>query len=97
MPKVLQLIIATVLLFVLFFGLGFILNMLLKTTWFPLYAYIALVIGLVVYEGVRDGSIWGNVTSYTLVDMVAAIGGLIGAVLGGYTIQMLRTKGYKMF
>nr|WP_313782458.1 YuiB family protein [Paenibacillus larvae] len=38
-----QLVIVTVLLFVLFFGLGFILNMLIKTTWLPIYMYFLLV------------------------------------------------------
>ncbi|WP_426451746.1 YuiB family protein [Paenibacillus sp. S-38] len=93
----LQLIIVTVLLFVLFFGLGFILNMLMKTTWFPIYGYIALVIGLVLYWGWGTGSLASNITEYSFVDYVPAVGGLIGAILSGSTIKYLRTNGYKMF
>ncbi|MCZ8516804.1 YuiB family protein [Paenibacillus filicis] len=93
----LQLIIATVLLFVLFFGLGFILNMLMKTTWFPIYGYIVLIIGLVIYYGWGSDSVWSAVAGYSLVDMIAAIGGLVGAVLSGSAIKMLRDKGFKMF
>ncbi|TVY08499.1 YuiB family protein [Paenibacillus cremeus] len=94
---VLQLMIATVLLFVLFFGLGFILNMLMKTTWFPIYGYIALVIGLVIYWGWDSGSVMSSLSGYTVVDYVSGIGGLIGAALSGSTIKSLREKGYKMF
>ncbi|AEI42285.1 hypothetical protein B2K_05810 [Paenibacillus mucilaginosus K02] len=97
MFALLQLIIVTVLLFVLFFGLGFILNMLMKTTWFPIYGYIALVIGLVVYWGWGTGSLASNLSEYSIVDYVPAVGGLIGAVLSGSTIKYLRTNGYKMF
>ncbi|WP_281891138.1 YuiB family protein [Paenibacillus sp. YYML68] len=92
-----QLMIVTVLLFVLFFGIGFILNMLMKTTWFPIYGYIALVIGLVIYWGWGTGSLAENVAEYTLGDYIPAIGGLIGAVLSGTAIKTLRQKGFKMF
>ncbi|MCR8629872.1 MULTISPECIES: YuiB family protein [Paenibacillus] len=93
----LQLVIVTVLLFVLFFGLGFILNMLMKTTWFPIYGYIALVIFLVVYWGWGTDSLTTNLTEYGIADYVPAVGGLIGAALSGSTIKALRTKGYRMF
>jgi hypothetical protein len=93
----LQLIIVTVLLFVLFFGLGFILNMLMKTTWFPIYGYIALVIGLIIYWGWGTGSLSSNLAEYSFADYIPAAGGLIGAALSGSTIKMLRTKGYQMF
>ncbi|MED4603804.1 YuiB family protein [Paenibacillus validus] len=93
----LQLIIATVLLFVLFFGIGFILNMLLKTTWFPIYGYIVLVIGLVLYWGWGTGSLSQNIAEYTFVDYISALGGLAGAILSGSTIKSLRQKGFKMF
>ncbi|WP_028547376.1 MULTISPECIES: YuiB family protein [unclassified Paenibacillus] len=93
----LQLIIVTVLLFVLFFGLGFILNMLMKTTWFPIYGYIALVIGLVIYWGWETGSLTTNLSEYSFADYIPAIGGLIGAILSGSTIKSLREKGFRMF
>lgn len=74
-----QLVIVTVSLFVLFFGLGFILNMLMKTTWFPIYGYIALVIGMVIYWGCSAGSLGSNLAEYSIVDYIPAVGGLIGA------------------
>ncbi|MCY9591405.1 hypothetical protein PC41400_25465 [Paenibacillus chitinolyticus] len=85
-----QLVIVIVLMFVLFFGLGFILNMLMKTTWFPVYAFVALIIGLSFYYS-------DKMTSITVVDIAPVIGGLIGAVVSGTTIRTLRIKGFKMF
>ncbi|NEW08490.1 hypothetical protein GK047_21055 [Paenibacillus sp. SYP-B3998] len=93
----LQMVIATVLMMVLFFGLGFILNMLMKTTWFPLYAYIALIIGVVIYGYMGSASFLSSGDSFTVVDIVPAIGGFVGAVLSGSAIKALRTRGFKMF
>ncbi|MEW9700725.1 YuiB family protein [Paenibacillus sp. SI8] len=92
-----QMIIATVLMLVLFFGLGFILNMLMKTTWFPLYAYIVLIIGVIIYGSMGTASFLSTDTSFTFVDFVPAVGGLIGAILSGSAIKTLRIKGFKMF
>jgi hypothetical protein len=94
---VIQLIIVTVLMFVLFFGIGFILNMLMKTTWFPIYAYVALVIGLILYWAWGTGSLWSNLADYTYADYIPGVGGLIGAALSGSAIKTLRIKGFKMF
>ncbi len=91
-----QLIIGTLLLFVLFYGLAFIVDMLLKTTWLPLYLYIALVI-VYVYFNWSEGSFLASIRGYTYVDYIPAIGGLIGAYFGSWSIQLLRKKGYKMF
>lgn len=91
-----QLVIVTVLLFVLFFGLGFILNMLIKTTWLPIYMYFLLVGGMIVYWGVKSGFA-AAFEDITFVDLVPAAGGLVGAVLSGKAIKTLRIKGYKMF
>ncbi|MGA8941263.1 MAG: YuiB family protein [Thermoactinomyces sp.] len=82
-----QLIISIPLLFVLFFGLGFILNMILKTTWLPLVLFFAVVL----YVG-RD------VTQIvTLVNAVLFGSGLLGVLGGILAIRMLRSKGYQMF
>jgi hypothetical protein len=82
-----QLIISIPLLFVLFFGLGFILNMILKTTWLPLVLFL----GIVVYVGKDVTEI------FTVVNAVLFFSGLAGAVSGIWTIKTLRAKGYKMF
>lgn len=81
-----QLIISIVLLFVFFFGIGFILNMILKTTWLP----------IIVYAGVAGYFVFQMKNIYAA-DLTWIIAGLVGAVGSGLTIQTLRTKGYKMF
>lgn len=92
-----QMVIATVLMFVLFFGIGFILNMLMKTTWFPTYGYLVLIVGLLIYWGMEEGSLLVYLQEAGLPDYLIMIGGLIGAYVSGSSIKALRTKGYKMF
>lgn len=84
--NLLQFLISIILFFVLFFGIGFILNMILKTTWLPLVIYL----GLVVYLLIR-------IQSPLLVDISILCAGLIGTGGSGWTIQYLRKKGYRMF
>lgn len=81
-----QFIISIVLFFVLLFGIGFILNMILKTTWVPLVIYLGIVIYLLI-----------DLQSPQVADFVILGAGLIGAGGSGLTIQTLRTKGYRMF
>ncbi|MBD8499098.1 YuiB family protein [Paenibacillus arenosi] len=91
-------IVLLVLLFVMMFGIGFILNMLMKTTWFPMVLYVILVIPLAMWY-LWDSSLTfvGNVTNYNIVDILVAISGLFGAYISGKTIGYLRAGGYKMF
>ena len=94
----LQLIVAMVLFFVMMFGIGFILNMLLKTTWLPIYIFIIVLIPLGIWA-TWDSSISAsaNFAEFTFVDLLPVIGALIGAYVSGWTIRKLRLGGYKMF
>jgi len=93
-----QTAIAALLIFVLIFGIGFILNMLIKTTWLPLYGYLLLLAGTVVWFWRKDGLPFAaTLAGFGIPDYAAMAGGLLGAWLSGYTIRMLRAKGYKMF
>ncbi|MFK7694560.1 YuiB family protein [Paenibacillus sp. HJGM_3] len=92
-----QLVIAALLIFVLAFGIGFIFNMLLKTTLFPVYLYIVVVVGMLVYWAWASGSLWDNLSSYTIVDYAPFVVGLLGAYLSGRAIKALRVRGFKMF
>ncbi|MFC0333094.1 YuiB family protein [Paenibacillus sepulcri] len=95
---ILQLVIATVLFLVMMFGIGFILNMLLKTTWFPIYMYVIVLIPIFIWQTWDDTkSFAGNFSAFTFVDILPAIGALIGAYVSGATIRALRRGGYKMF
>lgn len=85
-----QVMISIPLFLVLLFGIGFILNMILKTTWLPSILYAALIIGLAVYMFMESGGL-------KPVDWIILSAGMIGALLSGWTIKMLRAKGYRMF
>jgi hypothetical protein len=85
-----QFIIGIPLFIVLLFGIGFIFNMLIKTTWMPTFLYICLVIGTVIY-------LFMNHRTPHMADYVMLTSGLLGAISSGWTIKMLRTKGYRMF
>ncbi|MEY4479330.1 MAG: hypothetical protein RLZZ267_8 [Bacillota bacterium] len=95
---VIQLTIVFLLFFVLLFGIGFILNMLLKTTYFPLYAYLLAALPFAIYwYWDSELSVSANLTSFQAADYLIAVSGLIGAWLSGKTIQTLRNNGYRMF
>ncbi|RAL27126.1 hypothetical protein DL897_02730 [Thermoflavimicrobium daqui] len=82
----LQMAVSIVMFFVLFFGIGFILNMILKTTWLPLVLYFGFA-GYLIF----------TLSSFHFADISVMISGLAGTIIGGWTIQTLRSKGYKMF
>jgi hypothetical protein len=94
--EILQLFVLTLLGFCMFFGLGFIINMLMKTTWFPIYGYIIFVIVLVFWSW-GSKSFFDNLTGYTFADVLPLISGLGGAIMSGFMIKLLRDKGYKMY
>lgn len=102
-----QLVVSIVLFLFLFFGIGFLLNMLLKTTWLPgaiIYPLVVLVIvsdvSIINYFLQPIASILGLVARFgelLAVDYIILSSGLIGAILSGIVIQMLRVRGYRMF
>jgi len=83
-----QLIISIVLFMVLAFGIGFILNMLAKTTWVPIVLYLGLVAYLFFFKT------QGN---FAMVDWIVLSSGMVGCVLSGVVIRSLRQKGFRMF
>jgi hypothetical protein len=93
--QILQLFVLTLLAFCMFFGLGFIINMLMKTTWFPIVGYVIFVIALIYWSWGTD--FIGALANYSLGDYLPLISGLAGAVGSGYVIRLLRQKGFKMF
>ncbi|WP_028560869.1 YuiB family protein [Paenibacillus pinihumi] len=94
----LQMIIAMMLFFVMMFGIGFILNMLMKTTWFPVYLFVIILLPIGIYYTWDDSMAFAeNLQAYTYVDIAPAVTALVGAFVSGYTIRALRRGGYKMF
>ena len=100
------LFISIVLFFVLFFGIGFLLNMLFRSTWimvilFPIVA-ILIVNKLKLIEYLRKPfeslkQLGMNFASLQSADIIILSSGLLGGVLAGVTIKTLRKKGYQMF
>lgn len=101
-----QLLISMLLFLILFFGIGFILNMLLRSTWVMAIVYPIIVIFIVdkvrFIDYFRDTkasfqSLITQLTSLGMADIVILSMGFIGSVIAGVAIRMLRNRGYRMF
>lgn len=102
-----QFAVAIVLYLVLFFGIGFLINMLIKTTWMPgVFLYPLVVIFIVSEPSFFQYftqpiqsllHLSQNFSALPFVDYIILTAGFIGALLSGLTIQILRSKGYQMF
>jgi hypothetical protein len=99
MLQFIPVLVLMILFFVMMFGIGFILNMLMKTTWFPCFLFVIVILPVVVYSLWDRGqmSFWTHVGSFQLVDYLTGVAGLIGAYMSGWTIKTLRIKGFRMF
>ena len=100
------LLISIVLFFVLFFGIGFLLNMLFRSTWimvilFPIVA-VLIVNELKLIQYFRQpaeslNQLGMNFTSLQSADIIILSSGLLGGIAAGIVIKTLRKKGYQMF
>ncbi|WP_026569591.1 YuiB family protein [Sediminibacillus sp. JSM 1682029] len=101
-----QLVVSILLFFVLFFGIAFILNMLLRQSW--LMAFIYPIIVLLIVDDIPFKEYFTNTGSafqdlgdrlvgLTIVDIVILVSGFIGTIVSGIVIRMLRKNGYQMF
>ncbi|MBM7661410.1 hypothetical protein JOC85_002213 [Bacillus mesophilus] len=100
------LMISVLLFFILFFGIGFLLNMLLRATW--IMAIIYPIIFIFIVDNVRffeyftdpqsSFSLLGKkLASLAVADITILLFGLLGAICSGFVIKTLRSKGYQMF
>ncbi|SES36453.1 YuiB family protein [Salisediminibacterium halotolerans] len=101
-----QMIIAILLYFVLFFGIGFILNMLLRSTWTMAVIYPIVIMFIVgnagffsyfTNPGASFTDLGESLVSLAAADAIILTAGFIGAVLSGIANKMLRDRGYQMF
>lgn len=101
-----QFIISMLLFMVLFFGIGFLFNMLLRATWFMVILYPIVVIMIVddirffeyfTKPGTSFGLLGSDLLNLSVSDITILACGLIGAILSGVSIKMLRVRGYQMF
>lgn len=101
-----QIIISILLFIVLFFGISFITNMLLKASWI-----VAIIYPIIVILIVDTVHIWAYVTDFVAsiqslaadfsalqtVDVIILTSGFLGTIAAGVVIKILRSKGYNMF
>jgi hypothetical protein len=91
-------IVGSLLCVVICFGIGFILNMLIKTTWLPLWLFLIFIVPLGIWQLWQpDLSFTKNIQSMLVSDIILFAAGAVGAYLSGWTIRALRRGGYKMF
>ncbi|RST77656.1 hypothetical protein D4T97_004075 [Siminovitchia acidinfaciens] len=100
------LLISMLLFFVLFFGIGFLLNMLLRMTW--IMAVVYPVVAILIVDKVKFteyltspsssfSSLGSSISNLAAADLIILVSGLAGALVAGFTMQVLRKKGYRMF
>jgi len=98
--------ISMLLFFVLFFGIGFILNMLLRMSW--IMAIIYPVVSIFIVDKVTFSEYFTNTggalqdlgnrfMSLAVADILILSSGMAGALVAGVTIKLLRKSGYQMF
>ncbi|MGC5328252.1 YuiB family protein [Brevibacillus sp. SYSU BS000544] len=85
--NIIQFVISILLFSILAFGIGFILNMILRTTWLPVVISLGVIVGSLIYKQIVPG----------IYDVIILAFGVVGSILSGWTIQLLRNKGYRMF
>lgn len=100
-------VVLSVLIFiVIFFGIGFLLNMLLRMTWLMAIIYPIIVI-LIIDEVKIYEYITKPVYAFKLLgvkflalhtaDIIILTSGLVGAIISGFVMKLLRKQGYQMF
>ncbi len=91
---------------VMFFGIGFLLNMLLRMTWLMAIIYPIVVVLIIdevkLYEYFTKPKyafqlLGEKIMALHTVDIVILASGLVGAIISGFVIKLLRKQGYQMF
>ena len=91
---------------VMFFGIGFLINMLLRMTWLMAIIYPIVVILIIDEVKVLEyftkpkyafNLLGEKIMSLHTVDIVILASGLVGAIISGIVIKLLRKQGYQMF
>lgn len=101
-----QSFIAIVLFFVMFFGIAFILNMLLRRTW--LMSLIYPIIILLMFDNLPKveyikrpiyafSTAFTNLLNANIHEILVLGAGFLGTIVSGFVIRYLRRSGYQMF
>jgi len=101
-----QLMLSVLIFLVMFFGIGFLLNMLLRMTWLMALVYPIVVILIIddveffdyfTSPALAFQSLGDKLMSLHMADILILSSGLVGAIIAGIVIKMLRKNGYQMF
>lgn len=101
-----QLIVSVILYFVIFFGISFIVNMLLRQTWLMTVVYPFIVLLIVgdsklshyfIEPGTAFSNTFSQFSTIEIADVIILMAGLFGAIVSGIVIKILRKTGYQMF
>ncbi|WP_249871170.1 YuiB family protein [Oceanobacillus saliphilus] len=101
-----QLIVSVMLYFIIFFGIAFILNMLLRRTWLMAFLYPFIIVMIIdnistleyfTNTGDAFAKLLSEITSLAVADVIILLSGLAGAIVSGMVIKFLRKSGYQMF
>ncbi|GEK34691.1 YuiB family protein [Kurthia sibirica] len=104
--SIIQLVLSILIFVVLFFGIGFLLNMLLRVTWLMAFIYPIIVILIIdkvkfldyfFQPGTAFPQLWQRLISLQSSDVIILASGLVGAIISGIVIKLLRKNGYQMF
>lgn len=104
--SVAQVVLSILIFIVMFFGIGFLLNMLLRMTWLMAFLYPLVVIFIIddvpMYQYVTKpafafSELGTKLMSLHAVDIVILSSGLVGAIIAGIVMKILRKQGYQMF
>lgn len=101
-----QFIVMIMLYFIMFFAISFIINMLIRKTWFMSIVYPIIILLIVGKEGITTyftnpayafKAAFSRLMIITPVDIIILSSGFIGTILAGVTVKILRKRGYQMF
>ncbi|MFD1039477.1 YuiB family protein [Virgibacillus byunsanensis] len=101
-----QAFVVVILFFIIFFGLAFILNMLLRRTWLMSFLYIFIMIIMIdnistieyfTNPGEAFSNAYSRLVSIKLFDYIVFLVGFAGTIVSGFVIKFLRKSGYQMF
>ncbi|WP_254434128.1 YuiB family protein [Halobacillus sp. Marseille-Q1614] len=104
--NIVQFIVSMLLFFVLFFGIGFLLNMILRSSWIMAFVYPLVVLLIVdnfkfsryfTETGQAFSEVFGQLTRLQVVDIAILSSGFAGTIVAGLVIKWLRKNGYQMF
>lgn len=103
---IVQMFLSVLIFLVMFFGIAFLINMLLRMTWFMAILYPIVVVLIIDEVGFFDyftkpgnafSALGDKLLSLHAADIIILSSGLVGAILAGFVMKYLRKNGYQMF